>query len=247
MMQKGFTLLELSIVLVIIGLVVGGVTVGASLVKEAELQGITKDIESVKASAATFRLKYNQLPGDFDKGWDYWGSNCAVDAATCNGDNNGLVNTLPVVVGEAAEFNKVCAHLRLAGLLPGDCIVSVDRVSSRHKSKRNTIITLWGTSPGGQGWTNTTPANKNYVYVLKASSAASGGSNIVFMTPAEAFAIDSKIDNGAPGNGRMFSNQSSTHVQWATNCASSDNAMTATYNVSDPTIQCSMSVIAGID
>jgi prepilin-type N-terminal cleavage/methylation domain-containing protein len=61
---EGFTLIELSIVLVIIGLLVGGVLVGKDLIKAAEIRSQIKQIEEFKTAANAFKLKYGYLPGD---------------------------------------------------------------------------------------------------------------------------------------------------------------------------------------
>ena len=62
--NKGFTLIELSIVLVIIGLIVGGVLVGQDLIKAAEIRATVSQVEGYNSAVNTFRLKYNGLPGD---------------------------------------------------------------------------------------------------------------------------------------------------------------------------------------
>lgn len=64
MARAGFTLVELAIVLVIIGLIVGGVLVGQDLIKAAEIRGTVSEIERYNAAANTFRNKFNGLPGD---------------------------------------------------------------------------------------------------------------------------------------------------------------------------------------
>ena len=63
--QKGFTLVELSIVLVIIGLIVSSVLVGQDLIRSAELRSTIGQYESFNAAIATFRGKYGGTPGDF--------------------------------------------------------------------------------------------------------------------------------------------------------------------------------------
>lgn len=60
----GFTLIELSIVLVIIGLLVGGVLVGRDLIEAGQLRTQIAQIEEYTTATHTFRLKYNCLPGD---------------------------------------------------------------------------------------------------------------------------------------------------------------------------------------
>ena len=60
----GFTLIEISIVLVILGLIIGGVLIGRVLVKAAEIRSSISQIEQYRTAANTFKLKYNCLPED---------------------------------------------------------------------------------------------------------------------------------------------------------------------------------------
>lgn len=62
--HAGFTLVELAIVLVIIGLLVGGVLVGQDLIKAAEIRAVASDVEKFNTGAAAFRTKYSGIPGD---------------------------------------------------------------------------------------------------------------------------------------------------------------------------------------
>src|ERR1700710_2201298 len=62
--NQGFTLIELSIVLVIIGLIVGGVLVGQDLIKAAATRAQISQIEKYNQAVNTFKTKYNGIPGD---------------------------------------------------------------------------------------------------------------------------------------------------------------------------------------
>ena len=64
--KSGFTLIELSIVLVILGLLVGGILVGADLIQAARIRAQISDFQAINTGAATFQLKYNALPGDMN-------------------------------------------------------------------------------------------------------------------------------------------------------------------------------------
>src|ERR1700722_1138400 len=62
--QKGFTLVELAIVLTIIGLLIGGILKGQQLITNARVTAQISQIKSVEAAATTFNDTYAGLPGD---------------------------------------------------------------------------------------------------------------------------------------------------------------------------------------
>lgn len=63
-MRKGFTLVELSIVLVIIGLLIGGILVARSMIDTARVQNAVKAIQQFDVAYSNFKTMYNQMPGD---------------------------------------------------------------------------------------------------------------------------------------------------------------------------------------
>lgn len=85
--QSGFSLVELSIVLVILGLLTGGILGGQALIRAAELRTAMSDYSRYTAAVMSFREKYFALPGDMTNATAFWGDNNTVcpDAGITNG------------------------------------------------------------------------------------------------------------------------------------------------------------------
>jgi prepilin-type N-terminal cleavage/methylation domain-containing protein len=84
--QKGFTLVEIAIVLVIIGLLIGGVLKGQSMINNAKVKRIAKSADELRAAVYTFYDKYGVYPGDENES--------SIPAGdTRNGDGGGTINT----------------------------------------------------------------------------------------------------------------------------------------------------------
>lgn len=106
--QKGFTLVEIAIVLVIIGLLLGGVLKGQELIKSAKIKSTIQEVKSLQAGIYSFQDKYKFLPGDFNKAIDTF-KNAAVTME--NGNANGLIDN--------NERGQVFAQMIAAGLISG--------------------------------------------------------------------------------------------------------------------------------
>jgi prepilin-type N-terminal cleavage/methylation domain-containing protein len=114
--NTGFTLVELSLALIIIGLIVSGILVGQALVKQAKLRSVLSNLRSYTVSFNAFELEYNAMPGDISNASQYW-SGC-VDATNnpCNGNNDKKLSD----DGTSAEIIRYWQHLSLAGLIDGN-------------------------------------------------------------------------------------------------------------------------------
>ncbi len=111
--EKGFTLVELAIVMVIIGLLVGAVLKGQAMVDDARGKRLINDMQGVSAAYFTYMDRYSAVPGDdtTDHGW------AQVDEST-NADGDGLIEGSSTT--DTEEDHEVWQALRYAGLLTGD-------------------------------------------------------------------------------------------------------------------------------
>jgi prepilin-type N-terminal cleavage/methylation domain-containing protein len=116
-LKHGFTLIELSIVLIIIGLIVSGILFGKDLIHAAELRAQITQIEQFTTAYWTYKGKYGSAPGDNPKATDFFGG------ATLDGDGNGYIQNYVTDTAdngfdyEQAEF---FVQLSLGHLIPGE-------------------------------------------------------------------------------------------------------------------------------
>lgn len=114
--QHGFTLVELSIVLLIVGLLLGGVLKGQALIDSAKVKNLAQDLRSIPALAHAYQDKYRAMPGD-DAGAVLHLCSAAT-ACTSPGDGDGVVEGA-WDAGSDAESLRFWQHLRLAGIATG--------------------------------------------------------------------------------------------------------------------------------
>lgn len=214
--RGGFSLVELSIVLVILGLLTGGILAGQSLIHAAELRSVMQQHDKYSAAMYTFRDKYFALPGDVRNATAFWGDQatgvgaCA-DAAiadgtpgTCNGNGDGNVTA-------GAEGLRFWQHLALAGLIEG----SYSGTGATTSIGVNVPATKLNN--GGYSFTYSTFYLRNAFWVGK-DSASSSFLAASLIPPEDAWNIDTKMDDGRPNIGKIFG-EPGTDTSGTINCS----------------------------
>ena len=121
--QSGFTLIEIAIVLVIIGLLLGGVLKGQELINSAKVKNLAGDFKNIPVYVYGYQDKFKSLPGDDSSAVTHLGATAT--PATVGTLGNGVIEGLwkPAAAGdESAVFWQ---HVRLAGLAPGSTTVDI--------------------------------------------------------------------------------------------------------------------------
>jgi prepilin-type N-terminal cleavage/methylation domain-containing protein len=113
--QSGFTLIELAIVLVIIGLLLGGVLKGQELINSAKVKNLVADFKNVPVYIYGYQDKFKALPGDDTLAQTHLGSTATNSISTTLGFIDGSWDSTTA----ADDSILFWQHVRLAGLAPG--------------------------------------------------------------------------------------------------------------------------------
>ena len=112
--QSGFTLVELAIVLVVIGIILGAVLKGQELINNAKVKRAYNQYREILAGVYTYYDKYGKYPGDDNTASSRW-------SVATDGNNDGLIGglTLDCGAGVTTETCQAWLHMRLANILTG--------------------------------------------------------------------------------------------------------------------------------
>ncbi|MBL8532229.1 MAG: prepilin-type N-terminal cleavage/methylation domain-containing protein [Betaproteobacteria bacterium] len=116
--QGGFTLIEIAIVLVIIGLLLGGILKGQELITSARVRNLISQQDGIKAAFYGFQDRYRALPGDYQLAAQNLGGTGTISFG--NGDGRVQNGVTPVGGSVADEANLVWEHMTRAGFLNGN-------------------------------------------------------------------------------------------------------------------------------
>jgi len=188
--QKGFTLIEIAIVLVIIGLLLGGVLKGQELINTARVRALNNTVDGITAAWFSFQDRYRAFPGDYTQ------ASINLPGSPANGDGNGLVggtaSTNPDV-----ERAMVWMHLQSAGYITG----GYDNASAKvaNANEYGCPVTVCPDNGFGAGM------NLNYGELRQAQTGTDAHELITGRgIPVEVIAeLDRKVDDGSPDSGAM--------------------------------------------
>lgn len=198
--NKGFTLLEVSIVLVVIGFIVGVVLFGQDIINQARLRSIITQLERYNAATNVFRDRYNSLPGDIPnvaKNSSFFSTPGLLNTIGGNGDN---------YVGALQELSNFFHHLGVLGLTDfvgtgvaapvGPVGVAYPFLKNSNKAGFRVHTALRANATVGA-----TEGMFFNAYYLGITNTLSDYENV--FTAREAYNIDTKIDDGMPVTGTV--------------------------------------------
>ncbi|HEU5046332.1 MAG TPA: type II secretion system protein [Rickettsiales bacterium] len=253
----GFTLVEMSIVLVVIGMLIGGVFAGKALVRQSQINSAVTAAQTYISTIASFKQKYNELPGDMADAQSYWGTASSAcpptyaspltGTATCNGDGNGEIGVTGAWGSANYEMFLVWHHLANAQMIQGfyngapgsagslDHIVGMNCPESK-LSGGGYGIGFLGIQKNATYWFDGNWGHQIVLGGYQSNNWPSGG----LITSPEALAIDTKYDDGRPATGVI-----STVKPAGMSCASSSNAGSAVYDITQTGNTCALLFTTG--
>ncbi|MCC6173035.1 MAG: prepilin-type N-terminal cleavage/methylation domain-containing protein [Gammaproteobacteria bacterium] len=183
--QAGFTLVEIAVVLVIIGLLLGAILKGQELVENSRVKNATNDFNSIKAASYGYLDRYKSLPGDDGPVGTLQGRGSSWTPITVGGNRDGVVgagaNPFAAPGGEHLGFWQ---HLRAAGFLTGNAADTGAAALAKN---------AFG---GITGVASLTTQLNNFNSRVVCMSQVPGKA---------ATALDNQLDDGQPGSGTVRS------------------------------------------
>ena len=178
--KRGFTLVELSIVLVIIGLIIGGVLTGQQIIQNARITNALNAIQAYQAQFQTYQQNFGSMPGDDPTAATRFPN---VTPTLSNGDGNGILAGNFDTVTTTEEARQVWADLRAASLVKNQ----ITSLNSTAVQPPNPFGGIFGFQNGAFSGAFT-----NNVLCMNS------------VPTAAAQTIDTQLDDGSPNTGTIM-------------------------------------------
>jgi prepilin-type N-terminal cleavage/methylation domain-containing protein len=188
--DAGFSLVELAIVLLVIGLIIGGVLKGQELLESARLKSLLTQVNEYRVASSIFQERYGALPGDYSKAREH------IRADLLNGNGDGIIEGPGLSShGTGHEALSFWTHLAAAGLIaaPGE-------------PPQGGLATFGHGAPTtrmGGGFTVRYGIGGSARHWFSVGTENGAEGNGALLTPLQAMSLDQKIDSGNPLNGQF--------------------------------------------
>lgn len=210
--QAGFTLVELAVVMIIIGLLIGGVLKGQELIANAQITSTVAQVKGIDAATSTFRDMYSGMPGDLRTPQTRLPNCTAGVCVAAAGNGDGRLDSAPGAAPgteSAGYFVQLAKADVLTGVNAGAVAADCTGWGGCYPEANISGGFMVGYTGGGAGLTSqvgtVTAAVRNghYLSLHNAPNLAMPATGT--LTPNQAFRIDSKIDDGNPTTGSVLS------------------------------------------
>lgn len=233
-MKQGFTLVELAIVIVIIGLIVSGVVGANSLIESSKKQNAIKQMNNLSVAIKAFQLEFDAFPGDMRDATEYWGT-----TEIENGDGDGRIGGTYAHWVARTEFVQFWEHLESAEIFKLDGHLSENTDAFRAFDKiENTNVIIGYKKPLSVSYWHDSPGFKmKKAHGLYIVDKDRGGSILEGKLSSNQFLypIDKKIDDGLSGSGNIIARDGSNTPNGKLCVKSSLDGGFDTYNLNQET------------
>lgn len=252
-MKIGFTLVELSIVLVIIGLLIGGILVGQSLIESSRIHATTQQISQFDVAVGAFDSKYRALPGD---------------AVPFGGDGDGLITRnvtatacggrhVNIIQNEMSQFwGQALSNIYTAsnGILNYSTTANFFDIMPEAKIGNDGnyfLASAIAYSTGGYYYCADTSSPEN-VYAILSAGNHNGGQGLQVaaagnrsLTAVQLLSIDTKLDDSKADTGNVRSGSIRTGNAGISHVPAAECSSGADYLVEDDDYQCTPTIRVG--
>ncbi|MDR2158266.1 MAG: prepilin-type N-terminal cleavage/methylation domain-containing protein [Holosporaceae bacterium] len=177
--NKGFSLIEIAIAVVVIGLIAGFALKGRELINSAKLRSVADQINTFRAAVQGFVDKYGALPGDFTAAREM------IDDSLENGPGNGVISS-------TEDAKRFWRHLAAADL------INLELINGYPVSKVGGYYTASSEIPNHSG-----------IWIVLCKSTVDNHNFVGILSPEESYSIDKNNDTGNPTTGEIRAIKSS--------------------------------------